>query len=360
MDGAFDATIAVIADEESARERAGARGHEALAERGRPAALASRKRRNVRRTWWLTTARVAELEAKLSAVLEMLATMTPRPRATMPLGGRAPGGRGRRAAGGGSAADHGRGRRPAWWSAIVLALPLFRKAVNELDAAAGVLRRDPPAGGREASRSGADRGGDLRRDEVRSAPVVGRRRGADADPAADRRVPGAALRRDHVHDLRPRHARRSTSRTAATTCATCSTSTTATRCSRWPPTTAARRTSTAGSPQARSQGNALTVGQIPFPETRAYVQRVLSGPAGLPAHVRAPARLLLAPGAPVTPGPGRAEAWDADRFRPQPPLRSKVRSDAQVRARRRLPSDRRSAGGDRVAGARGSRPASGP
>ena len=49
-----------------------------------------------------------------------------------------------------------------------------------------------------------------------------------------------------LHDQRPGRRRRSTWPTGATTCATCSTTTAATRCSRWPPTTAAWQTSTAG------------------------------------------------------------------------------------------------------------------
>ena len=84
---------------------------------------------------------------------------------------------------------------------------------------------------------------------------------------------------------RPRDAERSTWPTAAGTCATCSTTTTATRCSRWRPTTAAWRTSTDGSRGARAnRASADGRATIPFPETRAYVQRVLSAPAGVPAR----------------------------------------------------------------------------
>ena len=45
---------------------------------------------------------------------------------------------------------------------------------------ASIIREQAAA---EASRSGADRGGDLRGDEIRTASLVGGRRGADADPA---------------------------------------------------------------------------------------------------------------------------------------------------------------------------------
>ena len=67
----------------------------------------------------------------------------------------------------------------------------------------------------------------------------------------------------------------STSPTAAGICATCSTATTATRCSRWPPTTAARRTSVAGSPTRGARGESFGIDDIRFAETRAYVDRVL-------------------------------------------------------------------------------------
>ncbi len=73
MEAAFDATIAVIA-EEAVRARAslGARGHEALDGRARRDSFRSRKRRNVRRTWCPTMARSSNSRRKLSSVLEML------------------------------------------------------------------------------------------------------------------------------------------------------------------------------------------------------------------------------------------------------------------------------------------------
>ncbi len=73
MDGAFDATIAVIADEELRAERAGARGHEALAERG--ARQLSQPEKAQRATYVaVNNGSVHDLETKLSSILEMLVT----------------------------------------------------------------------------------------------------------------------------------------------------------------------------------------------------------------------------------------------------------------------------------------------
>jgi len=73
MDGAFDATIAVIADEDVRAERAGARGHEALAERS--SRQLSQEEKAHRATYVVVNdGTVQELEGKLSAVLEMLHT----------------------------------------------------------------------------------------------------------------------------------------------------------------------------------------------------------------------------------------------------------------------------------------------
>jgi dephospho-CoA kinase len=72
MDRAFDATIAVIADEELRARRAGARGHEALAERGER--QLSQQEKAQRATYVVANDGSPEdLEAKLSAILEMLA-----------------------------------------------------------------------------------------------------------------------------------------------------------------------------------------------------------------------------------------------------------------------------------------------
>lgn len=71
MDGVFDATIAVIANEDVRAERAGARGHEALAERS--ARQLTQKEKAHRATYVVVNdGTVEELEGKLSAVLEML------------------------------------------------------------------------------------------------------------------------------------------------------------------------------------------------------------------------------------------------------------------------------------------------
>jgi dephospho-CoA kinase len=71
MDGVFDATIAVIANEDLRTERAGARGHEALAERS--ARQLSQHEKAHRATYVVVNdGTVQDLEGKLSAVLEML------------------------------------------------------------------------------------------------------------------------------------------------------------------------------------------------------------------------------------------------------------------------------------------------
>jgi dephospho-CoA kinase len=70
-DRGFDATIAVIAEEQLRAERAGARGHEALAERG--ARQLSQQEKAQRATYVVVNeGTVDDLEAKLSAILEML------------------------------------------------------------------------------------------------------------------------------------------------------------------------------------------------------------------------------------------------------------------------------------------------
>jgi dephospho-CoA kinase len=71
MEGEFDATIAVVADEDVRAERAGARGHEALAERS--ARQLSQQEKAQRATYVVVNeGSVEELESKLSALLEML------------------------------------------------------------------------------------------------------------------------------------------------------------------------------------------------------------------------------------------------------------------------------------------------
>jgi dephospho-CoA kinase len=73
MDAAFDATVAVVADEQLRAQRAGSRGHEALAERG--SRQLSQQEKAQRATYVVANdGSLGELEAKLSGVLEMLAT----------------------------------------------------------------------------------------------------------------------------------------------------------------------------------------------------------------------------------------------------------------------------------------------
>lgn len=73
MDAAFDATVAVLADEQLRAERAGSRGHEALAERG--SRQLSQQEKAQRATYVVVNdGSLDQLEAKLSGVLEMLAT----------------------------------------------------------------------------------------------------------------------------------------------------------------------------------------------------------------------------------------------------------------------------------------------
>jgi len=71
MDDAFDATIAVIADEDLRASRAGGRGHEALAERS--ARQLTQQEKSHRATYVVVNdGTVEELDSKLSELLEML------------------------------------------------------------------------------------------------------------------------------------------------------------------------------------------------------------------------------------------------------------------------------------------------
>jgi len=71
MEGAFDATIAVLADERLRSERAAARGHEALDERGQR--QLSQAEKAERATYVvLNDGTVDELEHKLSSILDKL------------------------------------------------------------------------------------------------------------------------------------------------------------------------------------------------------------------------------------------------------------------------------------------------
>ena len=125
--------------------------------------------------------------------------------------------------------------------------------------------RDPPAGGREAPRSGPDRRGHLRRDEVRPAHSAAGARRPDADharrppsswptaraPPRSRRGPGDAGGQHRLRQLLPALPARRVPRQRHAT--------------RWPPTTAASRTSTAGSPHARAAGARVDRRRDPVP-----------------------------------------------------------------------------------------------
>lgn len=71
MDHVFDATIAVVADERLRAQRAGARGHEALAERGNRQ-LSQQEKAQLATYVVGNDASFEDLEAKLSEILEML------------------------------------------------------------------------------------------------------------------------------------------------------------------------------------------------------------------------------------------------------------------------------------------------
>jgi len=71
MDAAFDATVAVVADEAARRERAGARGHEALDER--TARQLTQEEKAARATYTVANSgTLEELEQTLAGVLEKL------------------------------------------------------------------------------------------------------------------------------------------------------------------------------------------------------------------------------------------------------------------------------------------------
>jgi dephospho-CoA kinase len=71
MEAAFDATIAVVAGEELRAERAGARGHQALAERS--ARQLSQREKSQRATYTVTNdGSIEDLEAALSSILAIL------------------------------------------------------------------------------------------------------------------------------------------------------------------------------------------------------------------------------------------------------------------------------------------------
>lgn len=71
LEGAFDATIAVIADEDLRAQRAGSRGHEALAERSSRQLSQNEKAQKATYTV-VNDGTLEELEDKLSAILAIL------------------------------------------------------------------------------------------------------------------------------------------------------------------------------------------------------------------------------------------------------------------------------------------------
>ena len=71
LEGAFDATIAIVADEELRAHRAGSRGHAALAQRGARQLSQEEKARRADHVV-VNDGTVQELKAELSAVLDKL------------------------------------------------------------------------------------------------------------------------------------------------------------------------------------------------------------------------------------------------------------------------------------------------
>ena len=157
---------------------------------------------------------------------------------------------------------------------VVLTMPLLRKAVNELTlplSYADVIRQ-------QAAEKHLDpaliAGGDLRRDQVRAARLGCRRRRPDADHAPDRDVPRPPLGRDHVRSRRSGGPQVNIAYGSyylrylldeyhgSVTLALAAYNGGESNVDRWVA-------------DARAHGRKLTVAAIPFPETRAYVSRVL-------------------------------------------------------------------------------------
>ena len=140
---------------------------------------------------------------------------------------------------------------------VILTVPLFRKAVTEFNLPltnADVIRQQAAEKHLDPALIAAR---DLRRDEVRRAAVAGGGAGPDADHARDGEVPGPYVGRHHVHR----------SPTSATPQVNIAYGSYYLRylldhyngnepCWHWPPTTAARRTSTGGwrTPDATASG----------------------------------------------------------------------------------------------------------
>ena len=146
----------------------------------------------------------------------------------------------------------------------------------------------------QAPRPGADRRGDLRRDEVRSAPLAGGGAGADADPARHRLLPRAALGWVTLHRERPgdaEHQRRLRQLLPALPARSLRRQRDAggRRVQR-----RARRTSTAGSRMRTPRDGSSPWARSPSRKRAPTCCRVrLGGPARLPRHLPRRARAVV-------------------------------------------------------------------
>ena len=179
-----------------------------------------------------------------------------------------------------------RRRRIVGWllgAAVVLAVglvtaPLFHHAVREIT----LPLRHEDIIRQQARDKGLDPALDRRRSSTPSrASATARSSHAGAQglmqltPATARYI-ATQVGRHRVQDRRPRHAAGQHRLRRLLPALPAWTATAATRPSRSPPTTAARATSTAGSPRPAAATAASASQDIPFPETRAYVQQVES------------------------------------------------------------------------------------
>ena len=247
------------------------RGHAASAERdGAPAARRTR-RRSERTTRSATTARSTSWSRRCRRYLRRLEPTDELARSTLaqsPAAARA-GARARRApplVAAALACCAAASPLRARWAARATRSGRSRCRCATRTSSASRPRQEP--------RPGADRRRDLRGVEVPRPDLARRRARADADHARHGRLhrpPARAAPRSSRATWPPR---RSTSPTAPGTCATCSTATTATRRWRSPPTTRARRNVDSWVRRGRRPGRLRRADDIPFPETRAYVENV--------------------------------------------------------------------------------------
>ena len=297
MDGVYDATIAVVADEDVRAERAAARGHAAVDERAARQLTQDEKARarDVRRrnSGTVRGARARAVSGARQTACIVSTRQPPHPR------------RRSRAAAAQAAAPRRRAapaRRVLLGVAVLAALlaasscPRLPDAVRELTLPLrheDIIRQQAVGQG---PRPVAHRGGDLRRVALPRPDVARGRARADADHARRPRAtsPACPAARASSRATSPR--RRSTSPTARTTCATCSRATTATRCSRSPPTTAGEGNVDRWVARA-ADGRALArrSSEIPFAETREYVGQVLDVRTDYRRKYRRRARALGGP-----------------------------------------------------------------